>query len=112
MIEEEEMKAPKIAAQRYDIPEVIPEVQLWIAIIQQAVDDLFFLPKFTNTKSPYTIEKMRIAKNIRASAYSFLFVNTPAFAAYRRFVFECAGIGVLNMSKLRQRADKFETENS
>lgn len=90
----------------------IPETQLWCAVIHKAVDDLFFLPESKNTQSHYAIEAMREAKNIRKSAYNFLFLNSPLFAEYRRFVFECAGIGVLKMSKLRRRADRFEAENS
>ena len=107
------MKAPKIdidfaEGQKRDTS----YCQLWLAVIHQAVEDLFFLPKLTNTKSRYVVEKMRSAKNIRKSAYSFLFLNTPLFVEHRRFVFESAGIGMLEMGKLRQRADDFEAENS
>ena len=107
------MKAPKI-----DIDfmggqkRVIPERQLWLTVILQAAEDLFFLPKSTNTKSRYAIEKIQKAKNIRKSAYSFLFLNTPLFVKYRRLVFENAGVAIPEMGKLRQRADEFEAENS
>ena len=107
------MKAPKI-----DIDfmggqkRVIPERQLWLTVILQAAEDLFFLPKSTNTKSRYAIEKIQKAKNIRKSAYSFLFLNTPLFVEHRRFVFESAGIGLLEMRALRKKADEFEAENS
>ena len=107
------MKAPKI-----DIDfiggqkRVIPECQLWLTVILQAAEDLFLLPKLTNTKSRHTIEKMRWAKNIRKSAYNFLFLNTPLFVEHRRFVFENAGVAIPDMEKLRRRADDFEAENS
>ena len=107
------VKAPKI-----DIDfmggqkRVIPERQLWLTVILRATEDLFFLPKLTNTKSCYAIGKTKQAKNIRKSAYSFLFLNTPLFVEHRQFVFENAGVTIPEMRKLRRRADEFEVENS
>ena len=107
------VKAPKIdishtEGQRRDTP----ERRLWQAVVLCAVDDLFLLPKLTDTQSPYAIEKMQQAKNIRKSAYSFLFVNTPLFAEHRQFVFESAGVAMPEMRELRTKADRFEAENS
>ena len=90
----------------------VPGRRVWCAVIHQAVEDLFFLPKLTNTKSRYVVEKMRSAKNIRKSAYNFLFLNAPSFMEHRRLVFENAGIALIEMGALRKRANEFETENS
>lgn len=89
-----------------------PEQQLWCAVILRAVEDLFFVPKLRNTKAHYAVEQIQIAKNVRKSAYSFLFANAPLFAEHRRFVFESAGMAMLEMRELRARADRFEVENS
>ena len=115
-VEEVQMKALK-SERKINIDYVegrerdIPERVLWINIIQRAVDDLFFLPQLRNTKPISASKQMQFAKNTRKSAYNFLFLNSPLFAEYRRFVFENAGIELVKMKGLRRRADRFEAEN-
>ncbi len=86
----------------------MPEQALWAAVIHQAVTDLFWLPKLTDKTAPEAVQRLQGACSIRCSAYSFLFSNLPMFNRHRRWVFESAGIGDLDLRKLRKQADEFQ----
>lgn len=84
-----------------------PEQQLWATVVLQATEDLFLYPK---TKKPTPIDLLN-CRRIRASAYNFLFSNTPVIAEYRKFVFLSAGLDIeIGPKKLRQKADEFESK--
>ena len=99
--------------QAYD-PAIIgsrPVRNLWIAVINQAIEDLFYMPRFTHMQSQYCKDKLKEAMLIRRSARSFLFSNSPMFQQHRTFVFEMAGIALgLNLRQLRKRANEFEAK--
>ena len=81
----------------------LPEHKLWAAVVEQAIDDLFYCPK---TKDPKGIlNSMRI----RASARHFLFDESPDVSEYRRFVFDSAGLNFdVGPEGLRLLAEEFE----
>lgn len=90
-------------------PEIsTPEQNLWAMVVLQAEEDLFLYPKPKRGKKPSRQDLVN-CRRIRASAYNFLFSNTPMIADWRKFVFLSAGLNIeIAPTWLRHQADEFE----